>query len=328
MRKVVFLPCHPNMWEGFETIWEQETSNPSNDVRVIPIPTYQVGYEQKVVDSEYVTSGYPDNVELCGINDYNLELEHPDTIYIQNIQDNNNPVFTVHPHFHSYNLRKWTDNLIYIPFDCMRYIDPEYVYLHRVYGNVLAPAGIRNVDKIIVHSENSKIIYLNLIAGNDNSLRSLWNNKITCEHHPRIDILSRYSKDTVPYPSSWNRHLFDAAGNRKEAVLFVTSVFGVLEYNRSHFRKARAIMEEYLSSKSSSTIIWRPHKYLPEIIIKMRPELFDDFRQLLEFYIINDIGIFDEMATPTPSIILSDKYIGDECTVKELFISTGKPVID
>ena len=61
--------------------------------------------------------------------------------------------------------------------------------------------------------------------------------------------------------------------------------------------------------------------------MKLRPELFDDFRALLEFYIGNDVGIFDEMPTPTPAIILSDSYIGDECGVKELFMTTGKPVL-
>lgn len=327
MRRVVFLPCHPNMWEGFQTIWEKETADPSNEVVVIPLPTYQVGYEQQVTDTEYITTGYPDNVVISGINDYDLEQEHPDTIYIQNIQDNNNPVFTVHPHFHSYNLRKWTDNLVYIPYDCMRWIDPEYMHLHQVYGKMLAPAGITNVDKIIVHSENTKTIYLNLIAGIDPEARNKWNKKITCEGYPRIEILKKYTRDTVPYPAGWNRHLFDADGLQKETVLFVTSVFGVIEFNRSHFREARSIMEEYLSKKDTTVLIWRPHKYLPEIIAKYRPELFDDFRALLEFYITNDVGIFDETPTPTPAIILSDKYIGDEGTVKELFTSAGKKVI-
>ena len=48
----------------------------------------------------------------------------------------------------------------------------------------------------------------------------------------------------------------------------------------------------------------------------------------VEVYIGNDIGIFDEMPTPTPAIVLSDAYIGDECAVKELFKSTGKPILD
>ena len=33
---------------------------------------------------------------------------------------------------------------------------------------------------------------------------------------------------------------------------------------------------------------------LPECIIKLRPEFFDEFRALLEFFITNDISIFDK----------------------------------
>ena len=201
-------------------------------------------------------------------------------------------------------------------------------YLRRYYSKILTPPGIHNVDRIIVHSQHEKDIYLALIAGLDKSEREKWARKISYEDYPRTNILKKYTKDSVQYPNSWNRHLFNSEGKRKNCVLFVTSVFGILEFNRSHLREAKEIMQEYLDRKGDTALIWRPHKYLPEIIIKMRPELFDDFRALLEYYITNDIGIFDETPTPTPAIVLSDSYIGDACTVKELFKSTGKNILE
>lgn len=326
MRKVVFLPCHPNMWEGFHTIWEKETSTENTEVKVIPVPTYIRGEGTSVHDPEYITTGYPQEVEICGLNDYHLDEEHPDTIYVQNIQDADNPIFAVHPEFHTTKLKDYTDNLVYIPYHCLGHIDPDYFYLKRVYAKLLTPPGIHNVNKVIVHSENAREVYASILSDANDKLFHQWMEKITCDDYPRIKILNKYTKDTVPYPNSWNRHLFDSNGNRKEVVLFVTSIMGVLEFNRSHFREARKIMEEYLEKKDKTALIWRPHKYLPEIIMQLRPELFDDFRALLEFYIGNDIGIFDEMPTPTPAIILSDSYIGDSCAVKELFITTGKPI--
>ncbi len=328
MRKVLFLPLHPNMWEGFETIWEKENADPDTLITVLPIPTYQVGYKKIVTEKEYITSGYPDNITICGIDDYDLAAEHPDTIYIQNVQDGDDPIFTVDPRFYTKELRPFTDNLVYIPYNCLPELETDYNSLQRVfYSKFLAPSGIQNVDKIIVHSRNSRDVHLTLIAGLDKASRLEWSSKITCEDYPRISILKKYTKETVPYPQIWNRHLFDASGGRKETVLFATSVFGVLEFNRSHFRKARKILEEYLEKKDSTALIWRPNKYLPESIMKLRPELFDDFRALLEYYLTNDIGIFDETPTPTPAIILSDAYIGDECGVKELFKSTGKAIL-
>ena len=328
MRKVVFLSCHPNMWEGFETIWEKEISNPDSDVRVIPVPTYSRGHDDSLYDAEYITTGYPSDVEITDINSYDLEANHPDTIYVQNIEDTSNPGFAVHPHFHTSNIRAFCNELIYIPYNCMAGINPADPDLDKYFSRLLIPNGIGNVDKIIVHSENMKNVYLNLIAGHNEIQRQEWDKKISYVEYPRTCILKKYSKETVPYPEKWNRHLFDAEGNRKKTVLFATSVFGVLEYNRTHFRKIRETLEQYLSEKDRTTLIWRPHKNLPEVIIKLRPELFDDFRTLLEFYISNDIGIFDETPTPTPAIVLSDAYIGDTCGVKELFMSTNKPVLE
>ncbi len=327
MRKVVFLPCHPNMWEGFESIWEQEINSPETEVAVIPIPTYQMDSEGNLYDTEYLTSGYPDNVDILGVNDYNFEAEHPYTIYVQNIMDSNNPVFTVHPFFYTDNLRSFTEEIVYVPYNCMSGIDTGYRFLKPIYGNMLTPPGIKNVNKVIVHSKEIKEVYLALLENHDPQNRQQWDSKITYEDYPRIKILSKYTKETVAYPTSWNRHLFNTAGNRKKTVLFHTSVFGVLEFNRSHLRAVRDILEDYSDKKEDTALIWRPQKYLPEIITKYRPELFDDFRTLLEFFITNDIGIFDEMPTPTPSIILADNYIGDEGTVKELFKSTGKPIL-
>ncbi len=328
MRKVVFLPCHPNMWEGFETIWDKEMSTPDTEVRVIPVPTYSRGYDDSLFDAEYITTGYPEDVPITGLNDYDLAENHPDVIYVQSVEDTDNPGFAVHPHFHANNLRTMTDELVYIPYNCPTGITPGYIDLVKYYSKILTPSGIQNVDRIITYSENMKNVYLALLAETNEYLRSQWEPRISYEDYPRTNILKKYSKNTVPYPERWNRHLFDASGKQKETVLFAISIFGVLEFNRTHFRKIRETLEKYLSEKDKTALIWRPHKNLPEVIMKLRPELFDDFRELLEFFIANDIGIFDETPTPTPAIILSDAYIGDNCGVKELFTSTGKPVLE
>ncbi len=327
MRKVVFLPCHPNMWEGFETLWEKETSDPSTQVVVIPIPTYSRGHDDSLYDAEYITEGYPAKLAIYGLNDYDLSAQHPDTIYVQNIQDAYNPGFAVHPHFHAGNLRRFTDELVYVPYNCMTEIDPEYKSLDEYYAPMLTPPSIQLVDKIYVQSANMKEVYLALLAGKNDALRQYWDPKIDFEEYPRTQILKKYTKETVPYPAGWNRHLLKSDGTRKETVLFVTSVNGILEFCRSDLRKAKEILEAYKDKKDDTALIWRPHKNLPDIIMKLRPELFDDFKALLEFFIAYDVGIFDNTPTPTPAIILSDSYIGDECGGKELFKITGKPVL-
>ncbi len=208
MRKVVFLPCHPNMWEGFQTIWEKESSDSSNEVKVIPIPTYKRGQGTKLYDPEYLTEGYPENVLLTGLNECHLSEYHPNTIYIQNVQDADDPVFTVHPDFHTSKLRNYTDNLVYIPYHCLGYINPNLFYLKRLYSKILTPSGIQNVNKIIVHSENAQAVYASILSNGGNESYDEWMEKITCKDYPRIDMLKKYTKDTVLYPRNWDRHLY------------------------------------------------------------------------------------------------------------------------
>ena len=327
MRKVVFLPCHPNMWEGFETLWDKEVSDTSNSVVVIPIPTYSRSFDNSLYDTSYITDGYPDKLNVMGVNDYNLAAEHPDTIYIQSIEDAGNSGFTVHPHFHTSNLRSFTNKLVYIPYNCMPEIDPENDQIDKYNRRILTQPGIYNVDSIIVQSENMKTIYLKLLAGKNEELLAQWDKKISCSDYPRIKILEKYDINTVPYPSSWNRHLLRPDGTRKKVTLLTSSVVGVLKYNRSNLRKAQEIFEEFMNQKDEEALIWRPHRLLPDIIMKLRPELFDDFRRLLEFFIANDVGVFDESPTPTPAIILSDCMVDEECGLKELYKATGKPII-
>jgi hypothetical protein len=293
------------------------------------VPTYSRGFDDSLHDADYITTGYPENVAITDMNSYNLESNHPDIIYVQNIEDSSNPGFAVHPHFHTSNIRQFTDKLVYIPYHCPTGINAGDPDLDKYYlTRTLTPPGIHNIDHMIVHSENMKNVYLALLSGKNEYLRNDWDKKISFNDYPRTAILKKYTKETVPYPEVWNRYLFTKDGKRKDVVLFVTSIWCVLKYNRCEFRRIREQFEKYSSQKDKTTLIWRPNRTLPEVIMKMRPELFDDFRTLLEFYIRNDLGIFDETATPTSSIILSDSFLGDECGVKELFVSTGKPILE
>lgn len=326
MRKVVFLPCSPNMWDGFETLYDKEVSDPSTQVTVIPIPCYSKKHDGSLTDTSYELTGYPDNVTITGVNDYNLAAEHPNTIYVQNIQDSDNPGFTVHPEFYTDKLRACTDELVYVPYNCFSEVDPGYEFLVKNYMPILCTKGIFNTDRIIVQSENTKNVYLRLLDAKGQPL-DVWDKKISFEEYPRKEILKKYTRETVNFPASWDRHLFGSDDYQKDTVLFVTSVMGVLEFGRDDLLNAKAVFDEFLEKKEENALIWRPHKSLPEVIAKLRPELFDDFKALLEYYLYNDIGIFDDTPSPTPAILISDYYYGDECGIKELFKSTGKPIL-
>lgn len=318
MKKIVFLPCSPDMWDGFQTLWEDAVKDDDNLVTVIPIPTYKRDVNNQLSDAMYITEGYPGNVPVTDVNAYIFESERPDIIYIQNAQDTQCLAFCVHPFFHTSNLKQFTDNLIYVPYSCHYEEDlgdPQY-------KNFFIPQNIDNIDHIIVQSEGMKEAYLNYIASTNASKYDLWKNKISWEDYPRTNILKRYTKTNVPHSSDWDNYLSD----NKETHLLCTSIFNVLYGNRPLLKEVQQTLARYNSQKASTLLIWRPHRQMQEVLEKLRPELVKDYQQLLEYFTSNNIGILDTTPSPTAAIVLSDKYIGDNCGILELYKSTGKPI--
>ena len=322
MKKIVFLPLSPNMWEGFETLWDEAKKNKNNVVTVIPVPTYKRDSSGNITDTEYTLSGYPDEVEITDVNAFNFQEEHPDTIYLQNAQDLGCRAFLVNPFFFTGNLRQYTDNLVYVPYDCHpeSYIDSKEEIEDK--KTFLIPLNIMNIDHIIVQSESIKQLYLKCIAGLNSDLYNEWDKKITWKDFPRTNILKKYTKETVPHPLEWDEFLCA----KKETHLLCTSIFNVLEGNRTFLKELFTTIKHYQSVKNEFLLIWRPHKEIINVLIRLRPELVEEYKEIISYYKNNSTGILDETPTPTPAIILSDKYIGASCGTMELFKSTGKKI--
>ncbi|SDA41831.1 hypothetical protein SAMN02910275_00299 [Butyrivibrio sp. INlla18] len=320
MKKIVFCPLSPNMWEGFQTLYEDIISDPDNKVWVIPVPTYRRDSDNNLSDCEYSLEGYPANVKITEVNNFSFETEQPDIIYVQNISDTETLGFTMHPFFHTTNLKRFTKNLTYIPYSCMK--EPgcsNHEYLESI-RFMLVPSGFYNIDHAIVQSENMKSTLMHLLAGQSKALFDEWNSKITWQSYPRIEILKRYNKKTVPHPKEWDSFLV----HKTTIHLLCTSVLDVLENNRNLFVKLKVTMKKYIDIKDQVLLIWRPHREMMTILKIMRPELVDEYEEILNYYKSNNIGILDESVTPTAAITFADKYIGDSCAVAVLFKSTGK----
>ena len=80
-------------------------------------------------------------------------------------------------------------------------------------------------------------------------------------------------------------------------------------------------------NKAEITLLWRPHPLLESTLRAMRPELADDYVQIVEEYKKADFGIYDDSADLDRAIILSDAYYGDHSSVVELYKATKKPIM-
>ena len=327
MKKIVFLSLSPQMWDGFETLWDEAVSNSENEVTVIPLPTYNRDVDDNLSDPYYTLTGYPENVPITDVNAYSLKVNHPDIIYIQNVQDTINGGFCVHPAFHSSALKNYTEQLVYVPYMCTEQIPLDNKpYLDSIKFLFVYPSVYNNVDRIIVQSENQKQLYLHYLAGANSELLDFWSQRISYKEYPRNEILKKYNRHNVYRPNEWNTVLgFDSDSNKK-TVLLCTSVIDLLTYEHLVINKLNEIFNAHLNNMDDSVLIWRPYPAIEKALEMLRPNLVNDYNALVSFYLDNKIGILDQLPSPTAAIIMSDEYLGDACGIMELFRTTGKPI--
>ena len=116
VKEVVFLPYKASMWDSLETVWKKADADPMVEAKVIPIPYYDINPDGSYGEMHYEGTEFPDDVPVISYEKYNLEVNHPDEIYIHNPYDDKNFVTSIHPFFYSGNLKKYTDKLVYIPY--------------------------------------------------------------------------------------------------------------------------------------------------------------------------------------------------------------------
>lgn len=110
----------------------------------------------------------------------NLALLAPDTIYIQDPYDGENPCLTIPPMYYAGNLRKYTKNLIYVPpYKVKEFGAEDTTDLYNMKHYVTAPA-LMYADQIYVQSENMRQRYLEcLVEFSGEEYRAIWERKIS-----------------------------------------------------------------------------------------------------------------------------------------------------
>ena len=81
----------------------------------------------------YEGNQFPDDVPITNYETFDFALQHPDMIFFHNPYDEYNLAATVPPMFYAKELRKYTDNLIYIPWFVLDEIE-EGLLLHYAGG--------------------------------------------------------------------------------------------------------------------------------------------------------------------------------------------------
>ena len=113
--KVVFMPYKASMWDSLESIWMAANKDERCETLVVPITYYELDSNQDKKNKINERDLFPEYVNTINDEEYDLENDLPDIIYIHNPYDNTNLVTRVDSRYYSWNLKKYCEKLVYVP---------------------------------------------------------------------------------------------------------------------------------------------------------------------------------------------------------------------
>lgn len=300
--KLVFMPYKASMWDSLESIWRAAAADKRCEAIVVPIPYYEFDKQKNELHYHYEGNDFPKDVPITDYREYALEEDHPDVIYIHNPYDDCNFVTSVPKRYFSRELKKYTDKLVYVPYYVTAgFTSPEHLQLP-VY---------RNMDYMVVQSESYKESFQGLPHYT----------KILPLGSPKLDRVILMCAKKPQMPEEWQRVLGD-----KKILMLNTSVNSLLSERELYLSKIKNLFER-IKQIEGIGLIWRPHPLFKSAIQSMRPELLEQFYELVSFFNEEKIGIWDDTPDITQTIAIADAYIGDLGTsVINLFGIAGKPI--
>ena len=184
-KEVLFLPIGIREWKALEGLYKKAKADPNADVYVIPLPLMKKNFfgevsmtDEKIAEAAHMGE-YPEELICTDFRNYDLSMHAPDVIYIQNPYDEVNPCLTVPTYFYASNVRKYADNVIYVPIaHTAEFSKQDGSDMYNMRHYVTAP-GVIAADKVLVQSENIRSLYIDVLssfAGQDTE--DTWKKKI------------------------------------------------------------------------------------------------------------------------------------------------------
>lgn len=334
-KEVVFLPYKASMWDSLESIWMTARDDDNVDAYVVPIPYFDKNPDGSFGQMYYEGDQYPDYVPITSYQEYLISERKPDTVYIHNPYDNCNFVTSIHPAFYAKELKKYVDELIYVPYFILKEIEPDDQAAIDDMKHFITTPGVIYADKVIVQSEKMKQIYVNeyLRFAKESNLqkehtdRKFQEKRILGLGSPKVDKVLRTKKEDLEVPEEWLKIIQKSDGSWKKIIFYNTSIGALLQYSDQMLQKMEDIFRVFYENKDEVALLWRPHPLIPNTIKSMRPALWEKYREMVEQYRREGWGIYDNTANMDRAIVLSDAYYGDWSSAVYLYVKTEKPIM-
>lgn len=330
--EVVFFPYKASMWDSLESIYLAAVEDEECDAYCVPIPYYDLNPDKTFREFHYESGEYPADIQVTSWQEYEFEVRKPDIIFIHNPYDNWNTVTSVEPRFYASNLRKYTEKLVYVPYFVLDDIKPDDEGAINGMKHFCFLPGIIYADKVIVQSENMRRIYINeyIKAAEEQGIKVdevALDEKILGLGSPKFDKVQNTDEKNIVIPKEWEEIIMKPDGERKKVILYNISINDLLLNNEKMLLKIRNVLAVFKDKQDEVALWWRPHPLIQSTLKAMRPELWDEYMQIVEQYRKEGWGIFDDTADLNRAIQMTDAYYGDWSSVVWVYQKTNKLVM-
>lgn len=326
--EVVFLPYKASMWDSLESVWKAANEDPNCKVYVIPIPFFYKNPDGSYREMNYEGNQYPCYVPITRYDEFDFEQHRPDMIFIHNPYDEYNHAVSVHPFFFSSNLKKYTNNLIYIPYFILDEIDPCDSRAVESMEHFVWMPGVVNADKVIVQSPNLRQAYIDFLSKNAGAnTREIWEKKILGMGSPKMDKMHNVRKEDIEVPEKWLRIIRKPDGSWRKIILYHTSVSTLFQYNMQMLIKIQGVFKRFWESRKEIALLWYPHPLIKTSVVSSCPQLWAQYQKIEKQYKAEEWGIYVDSSDIGKAVLLSDAYYGDAGSVAQLCRIANKAIM-
>ena len=301
--KALFLPYKASMWTALESIWKAADSDPNCEATVVPIPYHELNENMEKTNLCYEGEEYPDYVPIKKFWEYRIQDEKPDMIFIHNPYDDTNTLTRIPDEYYSRNLKKYTDMLVYSPYNTFFLYNPNEIF----------PEGKYEVTK-----------YADKIVAQNNIVKSKYEE---CEHNkgkilalgsPKIDAIVNIKDNIIP--KEWK----EKVKNRTVFLLNTTLTF-IVKYKEKAIERILQVYNEVTKNKNC-LLIWRPHPLESAWIKKNIPGFLESYSRLKKMINECENSIVDESSDYRIAMSISQAMFSTFGSLIHEFMATGKPI--
>lgn len=309
-KEELFLVSKASEWKYIENVWKKHKEERDTEIVVAVVPYYYKEYDGSIKKEVNELDKFATDIGAVDSAQYDMELHHPDIIYIQNPFDNENRAIGIDRKYYSDRLKCCTDKLIYIQsFELEEFNE----FNEREYKNMASfctVPGVINADVAYVQSYNIRNMYIKKLtefAGKETE--SIWDDKI----HAKPEWMM-------------NKEHCIANGNGKKKILFYTSISGLMQNSEIAAGKIKNVLDIFKQYSGQIEIVWCVQSLVDTVMEDIDKKLYEQIIAIRNQYNIEQIG---HVCSDRDKDMLSscDAYYGDTSSIVQDYRNARKPVM-